>query len=240
MIDRAHGTNRQNVIDIQLDLPGHLCRATFVILAMFFVLFYWKEVKVRGKWKKVRYNGEKQRRPDLSNYNETDGEKVRYIMWQEHEQVCNDGKRGGEPWLGQDGHGALVLHHQGCEYFHWQFVKSVNKNYFFFYWLLPKRKPEGGDLISSETRNIWRTFCFNIVPQYSNNPISERPNMVAHILWGNLSIFHQDCIFWVQVTIFSISMQYSVCRFKLTDVTLADKDSYSMLVFDAPTGGLKI
>ena len=49
MIDRADGTNRQNVIDIQLDLPGHLCRATFVILAMFFVLFYWKEVKVRGK-----------------------------------------------------------------------------------------------------------------------------------------------------------------------------------------------
>ena len=29
-------------------------------------------------------------------------------------------------------------------------------------------------------------------------------------------------------------MQYSGCQVKLTDVTLADKDSYSMLVFDPP------
>ena len=42
MIGRADGT-------FKLYFPGHLYRATFAILAMFIVVFYWKEVNVPGK-----------------------------------------------------------------------------------------------------------------------------------------------------------------------------------------------
>ena len=35
--DRTLRTNRKNIIDIQLDFPGHLCRADFAIIAMFYI-----------------------------------------------------------------------------------------------------------------------------------------------------------------------------------------------------------
>ena len=38
-----------------------------------------------------------------------------FVLSKEHEQVCSDGEGGGESRLGQDGDGAPVFHHQGCE-----------------------------------------------------------------------------------------------------------------------------
>ena len=47
-----------------------------------------------------------------------------FVLSKEHEQVCSDGEGGGESRLGQDGDGAPVFHHQGCEHL----IKFIRAN----------------------------------------------------------------------------------------------------------------